>query len=48
MTGDDTATKQSPPSSDSRDRSADGDWGGIIPEQQLRALVAYIKTLKSG
>jgi mono/diheme cytochrome c family protein len=23
-------------------------WGGIIPEQQLRALVAYIKTLKSG
>lgn len=23
-------------------------WGGIIPEQQLQALVAYIKTLKSG
>jgi cbb3-type cytochrome c oxidase subunit III len=22
-------------------------WGGIIPEQQLQALVAYIKTLKS-
>jgi mono/diheme cytochrome c family protein len=23
-------------------------WGGIIPDQQLRALVAYIKTLKTG
>jgi mono/diheme cytochrome c family protein len=23
-------------------------WGGIIPEAQLRALVAYIKTLKNG
>jgi len=23
-------------------------WGGIIPESQLQALVAYIKTLKSG
>jgi cbb3-type cytochrome c oxidase subunit III len=23
-------------------------WGGIIPEQQLRALVAYLKTLKKG
>jgi hypothetical protein len=21
-------------------------WGGIIPEQQLRAFVAYLKTLK--
>jgi hypothetical protein len=21
-------------------------WGGIIPQQQLRALVAYLKTLK--
>jgi mono/diheme cytochrome c family protein len=23
-------------------------WGGIIPDQQLQALVAYIKTLKTG
>ena len=23
-------------------------WGGIIPDDQLQALVAYIKTLKSG
>ena len=23
-------------------------WGGIIPDQQLKALVAYIKTLKTG
>jgi mono/diheme cytochrome c family protein len=23
-------------------------WGGIIPERDLRALVAYLKTLKSG
>ena len=23
-------------------------WGGIIPDEQLRALVAYIKTLKTG
>jgi len=23
-------------------------WGGIIPDQDLQALVAYIKTLKSG
>ncbi len=23
-------------------------WGGIIPDQRLRALVAYIKTLKNG
>jgi mono/diheme cytochrome c family protein len=23
-------------------------WGGIIPDSQLRALVAYIKTLKTG
>jgi cbb3-type cytochrome c oxidase subunit III len=23
-------------------------WGGIIPDQQLRALAAYIKTLKTG
>jgi hypothetical protein len=23
-------------------------WGGIIPNQQLEALVAYIKTLKTG
>ncbi len=23
-------------------------WGGIIPNEQLRALVAYIKTLKTG
>jgi hypothetical protein len=23
-------------------------WGGIIPDDQLRALVAYIKTLKTG
>jgi mono/diheme cytochrome c family protein len=23
-------------------------WGGIIPDSQLRALVAYIKTLKAG
>jgi hypothetical protein len=23
-------------------------WGGIIPDQQLQALVAYNKTLKTG
>ncbi len=23
-------------------------WGGIIPDQQLQALLAYIKTLKTG
>jgi hypothetical protein len=23
-------------------------WGGIIPNDQLQALVAYIKTLKTG
>jgi mono/diheme cytochrome c family protein len=23
-------------------------WGGIIPDAQLQALAAYIKTLKSG
>jgi len=23
-------------------------WGGIIPDSQLRSLVAYIKTLKTG
>jgi hypothetical protein len=23
-------------------------WGGIIADEQLRALVAYIKTLKTG
>jgi mono/diheme cytochrome c family protein len=23
-------------------------WGGIIPDSQLQALVAYIKTLKTG
>ncbi|MGE5433310.1 MAG: c-type cytochrome, partial [Candidatus Doudnabacteria bacterium] len=23
-------------------------WGGIIPDPQLQALVAYIKTLKTG
>ena len=23
-------------------------WGGIIPDSQLEALVAYIKTLKTG
>jgi len=23
-------------------------WGGIIPDSRLRALVAYIKTLKTG
>jgi len=23
-------------------------WGGIIPDQRLNELVAYLKTLKSG